>query len=323
VALGTTSVVGFQATAPARPDAVGLAGATDLAYESADHLYLTSSAAGASCQTCVPVLGAGASASRTRIFQFDLDGTHAAHVATGQVAGAIADSWSMDEDDGVLRVAVSRHAQDASSTSVVTLRPDGARLAEIGSLDGLGVNQTLTAARWFGDLAILSTARRADPLYSVDVSDPAHPRVLGTLHIPGFSTYFHPIGHDQLLGVGQRVALGDRAGGGERAQVGLFDISDLADVSRLALATPHRNSWPSVAFDAHSFTWLPDRSTAITSFTTFRGRVLLGEYRVAGATLTQRVTRLDVRASATVRTMELASGRVVLVAGRQVSFLAL
>jgi hypothetical protein len=323
VALGTTSVVGFHAAAVTKPDAVGLAGATNLAYESADHLYLASSGAAAWCQTCVPLLGARASAPRTRIFQFDLDGTHAAHVATGKVTGAIADSWSMDEDGGVLRAAVSRNAQHASSTSVVTLRRDGARLTEIGSLDGLGVNQTLTAARWFGDLAILSTARRADPLYSVDLSDPAHPRVLGALHIPGFSTYFHPIGRDRLLGVGQRVALGRTAGARDGAQVGLFDISDLADVSQLALATPHRNSWPTVAFDAHAFTWLPDRSTAITSFTTFRGRVLLGEYHVAGATLTQRVTRLNVRASATVRTMELASGRVILIAGPQVSFLAL
>jgi len=33
------------------------------------------------------------------------------------------------------------------------------------------------------------TFRQMDPLYTVDLSDPAHPRMRGELEIPGFSGY--------------------------------------------------------------------------------------------------------------------------------------
>ena len=45
--------------------------------------------------------------------------------------------------------------------------------------------------------------RQIDPLYTVDLSLPERPRVLGELKIPGYSAYLHPIGEDLLLGVGQ------------------------------------------------------------------------------------------------------------------------
>ena len=48
--------------------------------------------------------------------------------------------------------------------------------------------------RWFDDLAVMVTFRQTDPLYAIDLTDPAHPRVLGDLKIPGFSAYLHPLG---------------------------------------------------------------------------------------------------------------------------------
>ena len=83
--------------------------------------------------------------------------------------------------------------------------------------------------RWFGDLAVVVTFRQTDPLYTVDLSDPRHPRVVGTLQVPGFSSYLHPVGDGLLVGVGHDAT----AGGADRgAQAATFDLPDLGRVRR-------------------------------------------------------------------------------------------
>lgn len=348
LALGTVSIVGFDAATPGAVDAIGVAGQTGTAYESAGHLYLTDGPTWGGCPCPMIVHGAapnaagfvsvpccGARHDRTTIFAFDLHGTRAIHVATGHVRGTIADRWSMDEAGGVLRVAATSAKQSGGtfrqSSSVVTLRPEGTHLVEIGRLDGLGVGETLTAARWSDDVAILSTARHTDPLFSVDLSDPTHPRLLGALHIPGYTTYFHPIGDGQLIGVGQKVAF-DSRGEQERAEVALFDISDLTDAHRLDVAPLGQWTWPLAGEDPRTFTWLPDRSTALTSFRTRTGALVLGVYRVEGDRLGASVRPLPgvgvaeasgPASGAAPRTFELNDGRVVLAVGSRLTFLDL
>ncbi|MGN6780204.1 MAG: beta-propeller domain-containing protein [Marmoricola sp.] len=330
--LGTVSIVGFDAATPTAVDAIGVAGQTGTAYESADHLYLTSTPSPFRCPCPLVVRGGVAMAAhRTTIFAFDLDGPRAVHVATGHVRGTIADRWSMDEAGGVLRVATTsaeqRGRSRTQSSAVVALRAEGTRLVEIGRLDGLGVDETLTAARWSDDVAILSTARHTDPLFSVDLSDPTHPRLLGALHIPGYTTYFHPIADGKLIGVGQKVAF-DQRGERERAEVALFDISDLADARRLAVAPLGQWTWPLAGEDPRAFTWLPDRSTALTTFRTRTGALVLGVYRVEGDRLVASLRRLPATARSlggdlSPRTFELTDGRVVLVVGDRLQFLDL
>jgi hypothetical protein len=341
LAIGTVSVIGFDATAPNERDAIGIAGQTSIAYESADHLYLVDSPTwgGWGRCWCVPALvRTDSAARRSTIFQLDLDGTRAVHVATGHVEGTIADRWSVDEADDVLRLAVTLDetpvpipgtaAGDRTrrvlprSSSVVTMRSQGDQLVELGRLDGLGVDETLTAARWTDDLAILSTARATDPLYTVDLSDPDRPRLLGALKIPGFTSYLHPIGDGLLLAIGQAGAFtgGDGRAG---AQVGLFDVSDLTDVRQVDVSSLRRWTWPVAGDDPWAFTWLGDRDTALTTFTTGRGSVVLGIYRVTGTRLTGELRDLPVRDPSRVRTFELADGRVVLMAGSALEFLDL
>ena len=45
-----------------------------------------------------------------------------------------------------------------------------------------------------GDRAYVVTFRQTDPLFVVDMADPANPHVVGELHIPGFSNYMFPLG---------------------------------------------------------------------------------------------------------------------------------
>ncbi|WGL51181.1 beta-propeller domain-containing protein [Nocardioides sp. BP30] len=333
LALGTESVVGFDVRTPTAVTAIGIAGQTTVAYESADHLYLAAGGAGCGPGSCAiapgaagPVRSAGPSSDEgdtTTIFQFDLSGTAATHVATGELKGFLAGRWSMDEAGGILRVAVTHDGDSKQASAVVTLRPLGRELVELGRVEGLGVGETLTAARWFDDLAIVSTARRTDPVYTVDLSDPAHPRIAGALHLPGYTTYFHPIGDDLLLGVGQSVAFSGANEDDEKAQVGLFDISDPGDVRRLDTAALPSWTWPLANDDPRAFTWSNDLHTAFTAFSTRHG-VLLGEYRVDGSTMTSRTVRVSTgHDPGSVRTLELPDHRVLLVAGSRVSFLDL
>lgn len=333
-ALGTVSIVGFDPSAPFTRDAIGLAGLTDLAFESADHLYLTSSPVSGCLngRPCQPEPGIASSdgivaaplyvpfATTTTLFQFDLDGFRSTHVASGQVAGSIASRWSMDEAGGILRVAVTQRGQTSQVSAVVTFRRDGTHLVENGRLDGLGAGETLTAARWFDNLVVLSTAKQTDPLYTVDLTDPAHPKLLGSLHIPGFTEYFHPIGGGKLLGVGQSGAL-DRRTWQPQSQVGLFDISDLTNVRQLAVAAVPGSASPVAAHDPRAFSWFSDRGQAFTAFAMGDGTVVVGRFDVGGSNLTLTVIPVPGASAQTpVRTMELPDRRVVLVAGANVSF---
>lgn len=326
VSLGTTSVIGFDASAPLAPSAIGITGQTSIAYESADHLYLTANGTQMGPCAC-PMMASGrvmgwGNNGVTTIFQFDLAGHQAAHVATGSVYGSIADRWSMDEVGGILRVAATQVSNNSQTSSVVTMRQSGTSLVQVGRLDGLGRGETLTAARWFNDFAVISTAQQMDPLFTVDLTRPSHPKLLGALHIPGYTGYFHPIGHGLLLGVGQKVSF-NHYNEKTQAQVGLFDISDLTNVKQLSVVPLAQWTFPAASQDPHAFTWIPDQNTALTSFSTQNGGVLLGEFFVDGRTLSNKLITVPANDPSTVRTLELPDGRVVLLAGGSVTFLSL
>jgi uncharacterized secreted protein with C-terminal beta-propeller domain len=46
------------------------------------------------------------------------------------------------------------------------------------------------------------TFKKTDPLFVLDLYDPARPMILGELKIPGFSTYMHRIDPNHLLSIG-------------------------------------------------------------------------------------------------------------------------
>lgn len=75
-------------------------------------------------------------------------------------------------------------------------------LDPLGQVEGLAPEETIYSVRYIGNMAYLVTFKQVDPLFAVDLSNPAAPKVLGQLKVPGFSEYLHPIGNDTLLGLG-------------------------------------------------------------------------------------------------------------------------
>lgn len=84
--------------------------------------------------------------------------------------------------------------------------------------------------RFVGDRLYAVTFRMADPLYVVDLSDAADPRIAGSLEIPGFSQYLHPLPNGLLLGFGKDAVPAASFGDGSWAwfqglKLSLFDVS--------------------------------------------------------------------------------------------------
>ncbi len=160
--------------------------------------------------------------------------------ASGAVPGYLLNQFSLSEHEGHLRAASTEEpdwwtAPDGrareSESAVSVLAERGGRLVTVGRAGGLGRGERIFAVRFLGDRGYVVTFRQTDPLYALDLSDPARPAVRGELKIPGFSSYLHPVDASTLIGVGQAATEGGRTLG---TQVSLFDVSDLAAPRRIA-----------------------------------------------------------------------------------------
>jgi uncharacterized secreted protein with C-terminal beta-propeller domain len=221
---------------------------------------------------------------------------------------------------------------------------------DIGQLDGLGVRQELKSVRWFDDLAVLVTFQQTDPFYVVDLADPVHPRVLGALHLPGWSSYLHPVGPHLVLGLGQTSPQSVMVDPPQplptkpaqtvdpqpvdpqpmipqqRAKATLFDISDPARPRDLGTVTYPEGSVAQAGTDPHQVTWLPDQDTLLTVIGGAYGqaRAWISVLTVRDGTMHDRLVAVPGAADVNdVRTLPLADGRVVLVAGDSETFLPL
>ncbi len=139
----------------------------------------------------------------------------------GSIKGYINDSFSIDEYKGNLRIV----ATVGETNSVYVLN---GKLKTIGSIKKLAKDERVYSARLLGDTGYFVTFRETDPLFSVDLSDPENPKVLGKLKIPGFSDYLHFYGEDKLLGIGMNVE--EEAQVTDGVKLSMFDISDNTDV---------------------------------------------------------------------------------------------
>ncbi|MEX0658703.1 MAG: beta-propeller domain-containing protein [Egibacteraceae bacterium] len=191
----------------------------------------------------------------TEIHAFDIADTRStSYLASGKVEGFTLNQFALSEHDGVLRVATTseRAGQTAESESqVIVLAAQGTTLEEVGRVGGLGQGERIQAVRFIGDIGYVVTFRQIDPLYTIDLSDPTAPAVLGELKILGYSAYLHPVGEGLLLGVGVDA---DEAGTRLGTQVSLFDVSDPADPRRLHQATV-AGGFSEVEFDHRAFLW--------------------------------------------------------------------
>jgi uncharacterized secreted protein with C-terminal beta-propeller domain len=198
----------------------------------------------------------------TSIHRFDTsDPDRTGYGTSGAVPGGLLNQFSLSEHEGILRAATTVGFGPDAESRVTTLERRDGRLVKRGDVGGLGRGERIYAVRFIGDVGYVVTFRETDPLYTVDLTDPDRPRVLGELKIPGYSAYLHPVGDGLLLGVGQDATEQGRLRG---LQISLFDVSDLARPVRLQqLTLGERWSQSEVEWDHHAFLWWPATNLAV------------------------------------------------------------
>jgi hypothetical protein len=158
------------------------------------------------------------------------------YTGSGRVLGQLSDQFAIDEDQGELRLATTTNlfrwwwrdtngnaTQPQMENHVWVMQQQGSQLQTIGHLGGIGLGERITASRFLGDKAFLVTFRQTDPLFTVNLADPRHPKLAGKLEVPGFSTYLHPLGTDKLLTIGVG---GDQNGANWRTTISTFNVGD-------------------------------------------------------------------------------------------------
>lgn len=168
--------------------------------------------------------------------------------ASGSVPGRALNSFSLDEYDGNLRLAVTIGENFwmwgmNNSTSVNDVYVLDKKLKIIGSIQDLGLGEKIYSARFIKDRGYLVTFRQTDPFYVLDLSDPVNPKKTGELKIPGFSSYLHPLEDNKILGVGREDS---------KVKLSYFDVTDPVnpqEIDKYSLA----EYWTEVADNHHAF----------------------------------------------------------------------
>jgi len=135
----------------------------------------------------------GASASDTK------------YIGSGTVPGHVLNQFAMDEWYGYLRVATTKgrvpNPNVESALSILAEAPNGA-LTRVGAISHIAPGEDIRAVRFDDERGYIVTFKKTDPLFVIDTLEPQHPKILGELKIPGFSTYLHRIDANHLLSIG-------------------------------------------------------------------------------------------------------------------------
>ena len=157
----------------------------------------------------------------TTINRFSVADGMLAYAATGTVPGGLNNQFSLDEYNGYLRVATTEQnggykvyvdeghkfenyepMETAQSNDLYVM---DSNLQVVGSVTNLAPDESIYSARFDGDYAYLCTYRTVDPVFAVDLSDPAVPNVIGALSLSGYSDYLHLWTDHQLFGLGMQT----------------------------------------------------------------------------------------------------------------------
>lgn len=207
-------------------------------YVSTDHIYVADT----------QYRTADTDASTTNLTVFSYKDGQITGQKSGTVKGEILDPFAMNEYNGYFRVVTTVDSYDVveitddltgeflgynyeNETRTNSLYVLDGNLQVVGKIEGLAEDEQVYSARFMGDTGYFVTFKQIDPLFSVDLSDPHNPKILGELKISGFSEYLHFYDENLLLGIGREVDPDTLSS--EGLKLSMFDISDPSDVKEI------------------------------------------------------------------------------------------
>jgi hypothetical protein len=185
------------------------------------------------------------------------------YVGSGVVPGRVLNQFSMDEYYGYLRIATTRgRVPDPKVESAVSILRESATgaLVRVGAVEHIAPGEDIRSVRFDEDRGYVVTFKKTDPLFVLELHDPAAPRILGELKIPGFSSYIHRLDATHLLSIG--FDGDDRASFAyfDGVLLQIFDVANPADpklVHREEIGT--RGSSSEAATDHLAFNYFPEK----------------------------------------------------------------
>ena len=161
----------------------------------------------------------------TNIAKFALDEGRISGVAAAAVRGYVRDTFAINASDGYLRVLTTDYSTEDEVNALYILDEN---MKLTGQLTGIAPGEEIYAARFMGNTGYFVTYRNTDPLFTVDLSDPAKPEIIGELKVTGFSEYLHFWDDTHLLGIGYESD--EKTGNIENIKLSMFNIENPGEV---------------------------------------------------------------------------------------------
>lgn len=159
---------------------------------------------------------------------------------SGYVPGYIINQFSMDESNGIFRIATTRRqniipyfgfediAMRAPEEPYNNLYTLDANLKPLGKIEGIAKGERIYSTRFMGSRAYMVTFKEMDPFFTIDLSKPENPILMGELKLPGFSNYLHPYTDSLIMGFGHETTTNEYGSVTEEGlKLSLFDVSDI------------------------------------------------------------------------------------------------
>lgn len=190
----------------ARVDKETILGAGDTVYSSVENLYVTANRYEYPLMEKFDVFAAPQGTQKTAIYSFGLNNGDVVYKGQGEVPGTILNQFSMDESGNAFRIATTTgevwNTQNPSKNNLYILDKENLGTV-LGKIENIAPGEKIYSVRFLGKRAYMVTFKKVDPFFVIDVSNPADPRILGALKIPGYSDYLHPFDENHIIGFGK------------------------------------------------------------------------------------------------------------------------
>lgn len=172
----------------------------------------------------------------TVVHKIQVDKGEIDYVDSGEVPGHIINQFSMDEYDNFFRIATTKgFIWDENNPSENNIYILDEYLDRVSEIEGIAKGERIYSSRFIGDKAYLVTFKNTDPFFTIDLSDPYDPEVLGYLKIPGYSNYLHPYDENHIIGIGKETVESNDPNFAwyQGLKIALFDVSDFENPTEL------------------------------------------------------------------------------------------
>lgn len=216
---------------------------------------------------------------KTVVHKIGIDGGKIEYLTSGEVPGYVLDQFSMDENNGYLRIATTTGNSWRSGATYNHLYVLDSDMEIVGKLEDLAEGESVHSARFMGDRAYIVTFKQVDPLFVIDLSNPQAPSVLGYLKVTGVSEYLHPYDSERLIGIGRDANEGGVVTG---MKISIFDVSDVSNPIETAKYTiSDSDSWTysESLYDHKSVLFSKSKGLLVIPIQTSKSSVVDGEYK--------------------------------------------